>query len=498
MATEYQSVVLSLTVGLFDAAPGVGYLSKFNQRLVEGETREELATYFTQTGAFQKLYSDSLSNSAFAEKFITSLVGASVEEVSKNWAVQWLENQLNGGASKAEVMLVAIDNLQRVDFSDSSWGNASRLFANKVTAAAQHSILEKVASDSLTKLQAPLKTITSDVDVSTGEKVFSLDFDNRSVGEYLQSDYAQDFGTAGKLDHSHAENDSTVGHQVVEQGLGDNALRVTLPEGDRKTGLQSYIELEENHEALSLRYEVAFEDGFDWSVHGGKLLGLSGVASDSSNATGGRNPLIGQYGDDFYEGFSARSMFRENGEFEQYRYDLEAAGKSDLFRLGDNIFSFQSGKTYVIEQHIVMNTPGIANGTILTWINGQLVGAANDYQLRASYDYGINKLLVDIWTGGSNDNFNPKTTSYVTVDDIVVQTLPEYDAFLNSEPDIVLTSSITPIIDAPLDIDSFVDVSEQVSEQVMDPSLLGNHEVTQNNNIEIIGLTTDNPDALLF
>ncbi|MCO4759078.1 MAG: hypothetical protein KC477_13745 [Oceanospirillaceae bacterium] len=433
MATDVQNTVLALVVGMFDAAPGATYLNQFTAVLDNGAGRSALAESLVQTSAFQGIYSSDLSNQQFAAAFITTLVGENASDASKDWAISWMAGKLDAHETRAEVMLQTIDALQGISFEHPSWGQAAQLFANKISAAAEYSVIQRSSADSMETLRSPFSEVTADPAVISGEVIFSQDFDHRDLGDYSLTEYQEDMGRGP------GGNDNQL--HTIEQVDNDNMLKVTLQQGVLKEGLQSYISLGQDYEALSFRFDIRFGEGFDWA-HGGKMPGLSGVGGDN-NATGQREPLAVEDG---YDGFSLRSMYREDGRSVQYRYDLEQSEQDDAYQLGDNSYSFETGVTYTLEQWVILNTAGEQNGTVLTWIDGQLVAARNDYLLRSSDEYGINKVLIDIWAGGSTDAFRPSQDSYVFIDDLIVTTLADYEGGHSSfTSEIQLTSQATPL-----------------------------------------------------
>lgn len=459
MATDFQNTVLALVVGMFDAAPGATYLDQFTAVLNNGSERSALAESLVQTSAFKGIYPDSLSNQQFANQYIDALVGSNASEASKAWAIGWMSGKLDADETRAEVMLQTIDALQGISFDHPSWGPAAQLFANKVTAAAEYSVIQRNSADSVEALRIPFSEVTADPAVISGEVIFSQDFDHRDLGDYSLAEYQADMGRGP------GGNDNQL--HTIEQVDNDNMLKVTLQQGVLKEGLQSYISLGQDYEALSFRFDIRFGEGFDWA-HGGKMPGLSGVGGDN-NATGQREPLALEDG---YDGFSLRSMYREDGRPVQYRYDLEQSEQDDAYQLGDNTYSFETGVTYTLEQWVILNTSGEQNGIVLTWIDGQLVAARNDYLLRSSDEYGINKVLIDIWAGGSTDAFRPSQDSYVFIDDLVVTTLAEYEGGQSSfTSEVQLTSQVTPL-----------EFSSEI--QSADSGL----DITSENSVEITGV----------
>lgn len=152
-------------------------------------------------------------------------------------------------------------------------------------------------------------------------------------------------------------------------------------------------------EAACLTYHVFLPTDFDFNK-GGKLPGLFG-----GDAPAGGKDVDG------LSGFSARLMWRANGRGEVYAY---IPGKPD--GRGESIdrgaWVFPRGKWVRIEQEIVLNTPGEANGHLRIWIDGRLRLSRTDMRFRAARDLRISGVMVDIFYGGKTKEWAaPKDTA---------------------------------------------------------------------------------------
>jgi hypothetical protein len=146
----------------------------------------------------------------------------------------------------------------------------------------------------------------------------------------------------------------------------------------------------------TLTYQVRFPVGFQF-VKGGKLPGLCGVAC----YTGGTN---GQ------NGFSARLMWRTAGAGEAYVYSATTVGYGDS--LGRGNWYFQAdGKWHTISEHVHMNTPGVADGTIDIAYDGIAVSHDSGITFRTTSSVHIDGLMFSTFYGGHDSTWAPTTTT---------------------------------------------------------------------------------------
>ena len=181
------------------------------------------------------------------------------------------------------------------------------------------------------------------------------------------------------------------------------ALEVGYPEGSasqevaRETGApqggaQFYAALRAGPvEAGTLRYSVRFPEGFAFAK-GGKLPGLYGGTATA----GGRTP-------DGTDGFSTRYMWRRDGAGEVYAYlpGSEQVGSS----LGQGSWSWPTGRWVEVEQEVVLNTPGTADGSITVRLDGREVYAGTGLDFRQTDEVRIEGVFFSTFFGGGDPSW---------------------------------------------------------------------------------------------
>ncbi len=135
---DKQLEVVQTVEAMFRAAPGARYLNEFVAFIKNtGSSVKELANILAQTDVFKKLlYSDTLSNSAFALQFVENTVGILVSKEDKAWAAAEIEKMLDAGESRGEIIHWAAIALASIDTDNTHWGAAAQQFNNKIEVAA--------------------------------------------------------------------------------------------------------------------------------------------------------------------------------------------------------------------------------------------------------------------------------------------------------------------------------------------------------------------------
>jgi len=199
----------------------------------------------------------------------------------------------------------------------------------------------------------------------------------------------------------------------LEAGTGEpfaRFLRVSYPKGTssprgsraagvKEGGGQFYGTLEGGPvDALYLRYYLRFPAEFQF-VKGGKLPGFYG----GTEVSGGRIP-------NGTNGFSTRFMWRTEGQGEVYAY----LPSSDTFgtSLGRGDFSFARGKWQCIEQQVVLNTPGVANGAVRAWLDGKLVYQNEQLLYRTVSSLQIEGVFFSTFFGGGDSSWAPESDQH--------------------------------------------------------------------------------------
>jgi hypothetical protein len=199
------------------------------------------------------------------------------------------------------------------------------------------------------------------------------------------------------------------------------AMEVTFPEGSASRevheetgapegGAQFYTRLRSGPvDSATLRYRVRFPTGFDF-VKGGKLPGLFG-----GTATAGGNTPDGT------DGFSTRYMWRADGVGEVYAYlpESDEVGTS----LGRGDWSWPTGRWVEVEQEVVLNTPGDADGQITVQLDGQEVHKSTHLTFRSVAEVQIEGIFFSTFFGGGDPTWATPTTQTVQFADFRLETL---------------------------------------------------------------------------
>jgi hypothetical protein len=170
-------------------------------------------------------------------------------------------------------------------------------------------------------------------------------------------------------------------------------------------------------ESATVTYKVMFPIGFEF-VRGGKLPGFYGGTAPR----GGAKSNLG-------DGFTARVMWREDGEIFQYMYWMEREEKKNW---GDDLpwidiegnmkpFKFIPGKWYTLTTMIVMNTPGENNGNVTSWFNGKLALSTTGIFRAKGMNYGIDSFMFTTFFGGGDPTWAPKKDESVYFGDIKIE-----------------------------------------------------------------------------
>jgi len=252
------------------------------------------------------------------------------------------------------------------------------------------------------------------------EVLLHVNFDNHPLGPYTKAMAQADFHYSGYTWFSDTLDAPGRGTIVTGREGAGNALRVLYPAGQigSASTIQIRAALKEAVDTAWASYWVKFDDdgdGFDF-VKGGKLPGLCGGRC----ITGG-NDANG------YNGWSARIMWRREGTATQYMYYVtnEGFGEDLVFDKVKPEKRFVPGKWHRVNTQIIMNTPGIADGTIRSWFDGELSMEETNILIRHIDTLKIDLFYISTFFGGSDLSWAPSRDMYITYDDFLVVSKPE-------------------------------------------------------------------------
>lgn len=252
--------------------------------------------------------------------------------------------------------------------------------------------------------------------------VVSNSFENGTVGESYSIDQQRaewDYLSGG----SRTEDIASISDEVSIDG--SQSLRVDYSSEDR-VQIASRFALPDSDEYFA-SYAVYFPEDFEFngvSRSGGKLPGLGAdeVPTGGDDVTGDN-------------GFSARYMWRLDGQAELYLYHMDKEGQfgdSINFFYEDGSYAFfERGEWNTITQRIKTNDAGEANGEIDVWLNGDLVVDLDGVRL-SNNDQPIDVFYLSSFYGGGSREWLPENDTTAYFDNIVISTEAE-DVGLTSD-----------------------------------------------------------------
>lgn len=254
--------------------------------------------------------------------------------------------------------------------------------------------------------------------------LYENNFEDDPVATYTVANLAADWNSPNWND---GVDEGRVSITDNEDAYGNKSLVVMYPEGESNQGKSQWqLDLGGSYEELFLSYRLRFDDGFDF-VRGGKLPGLCGGACN----TGGNQP-------NGTDGWSARMMWRTNGSsgsqtsgdtanIVQYTYHPDQPTQfGDDMRWDDGSPAewkeFESDRWYHLQHRIVMNTPGMQDGIIQAWLDGELVLDRQDIRFRDTSAFAIDTMYFSTFFGGSSTIWEATKDEFAYYDDFVIST----------------------------------------------------------------------------
>jgi hypothetical protein len=188
----------------------------------------------------------------------------------------------------------------------------------------------------------------------------------------------------------------------------DRSIKVAYPEGkigSQDSGGSFRVKIDGGTE-YTLEYKLKFDNNFEW-VQGGKLPGLCGGAC----YTGGDKPK----GD----GFSARYMWRIDGELVIYLYHVD---QEDIYGddLSTNFFATKD-EWITLKQRIQLNTEDHKNGIIQVWVNGEQKLYKDNIRFMTDSSKTIDLFYFSTFFGGNTPDWAPSQSVYTYFKDFTIQ-----------------------------------------------------------------------------
>lgn len=297
--------------------------------------------------------------------------------------------------------------------SSSSSSKSSSSSSSSVVISSQSSSLVPSSSSRSSSSSSLASSINSSSSSSANNlsALYINNFQQHSAGAYTAARFNADWGFNPGTSAGVADNRLSILADPLD--ANNRILRVTYKAnqiGGNSASVFTYPIPGGPHTQLWLQYKVMFDSNFTW-VKGGKLPGLAGY--NGTKPTGCVNNSL-------LDGFSARFMWRENGNSFLYLYNPVKQDECGDYSSLNSFFT--KGRWYTITSHVELGSANQYNGSVTTYIDGEEVSKMTALMLRNSASVSIDKFLFETFFGGSSSDWAPATDQYSYFDDITIST----------------------------------------------------------------------------
>ena len=243
ISVQQRTDLISIVVGMFNAAPGAKVLSDLTVAFEANQTRLQIATNLARSAEYLSIFPEFLTNSEFATKLVDNMVGSLVSATAKADAVTLLTAQLNAkntstpaakAAARAEVTLFALDALKAVPTTDATLGAAVTALNNKVEVANFYSVEKQLNPSSLSTAQNVIKDVTNTAasvttakDTITGTSQAGTTYTLTTSPDNITGGSGNDT-INGYLNPATPANSTLTAADVVNGGDGTDSLKLTV------------------------------------------------------------------------------------------------------------------------------------------------------------------------------------------------------------------------------------------------------------------------------
>ena len=187
ISIEAREDLVTLVVGMFDAAPGAAVLTDLTVAYEAGiaaggssaSVLNNIAISLASSSFYKEIYPEFLTNSEFAVKLVNNLAGDTLDATTKADASALLLAQLNAmdtstaaskAAARAAVTMTAIAAIESASAEDETFGDLKKQFTNKIEVASYYSVDQQQNITGLEDAQDVIKNVDeTDASVDTAK-----------------------------------------------------------------------------------------------------------------------------------------------------------------------------------------------------------------------------------------------------------------------------------------------------------------------------------------
>ncbi|MDF1621971.1 MAG: hypothetical protein P1V33_00685 [Pseudohongiella nitratireducens] len=251
ISIEAREDLVTLVVGMFDAAPGAAVLTDLTVAYEDGianggssaDVMAGIAANLASSSFYKAIYPEFLTNSEFTTKLVNNLAGDTLDGAAKADASALLLAQLNGmdtstaaskAAARAAVTMTAIAAIESAAADDETFGALSTQFSNKVEVATYYSVDQQENITGLADAQDVIKdvdeteaSVTAAKEAIDGTANAGDDFDLTGGVDDLTGTNADDTFTALSVQGSTSADTTTFSSfDEIDGGDGEDTLNI--------------------------------------------------------------------------------------------------------------------------------------------------------------------------------------------------------------------------------------------------------------------------------
>jgi len=255
-----------------------------------------------------------------------------------------------------------------------------------------------------------LLSTSSQVQAAGTGLIFQASFISDAIGLYTTAEMNRDFQKPLWAD---GVTNGLASVTYNPAGGTGKVLRILYPQGKVSYGVIINVPLHAQYDALYFSYDVYFPANFNF-VLAGKMSGLCGGKCNA----GGQKP-------NGTDGWSSRVVWRSGGTANQYLYDPNQVGTyGDImsWKYNQTQWTFSTGRWHHVESFVQMNTVGMSNGVVKSWLDGHLAYENDQLVFRTVSTLNIDTFLFETFFGGNTSNYAPPANEYAYFDNVQVST----------------------------------------------------------------------------
>jgi len=136
---------------------------------------KQIVDIFTTKSQFTDVYPTNLSSAQLSQALVNNIVKTSASDATKQQAVKDITDAMDkANWTVGQVIYQVFGNLANFSYSDPTWGNTAKQFANEIAVARTYTDTLSQSTTDLATLRSVMAPVSHLTDVSTSELQITL------------------------------------------------------------------------------------------------------------------------------------------------------------------------------------------------------------------------------------------------------------------------------------------------------------------------------------